>query len=105
VACALGAVAPAGRLDEPIERATEITRKTLGWFPIRVWRHFLRANGFLLAAAISYQSLFAIFAVIYFGFAIVGIWLGAALRPSPDSSISSTSTSRASSGARMARGW
>lgn len=64
------------RLDEPIERATKITRKTLGWFPIRVWRHFLRANGFLLAAAISYQSLFAIFAVIYFGFAIVGIWLG-----------------------------
>ncbi len=64
------------RLDEPIERATTITRKTLAWFPIRVWRHFLRANGFLLAAAISYQSLFAIFAVIYFGFAIVGIWLG-----------------------------
>ncbi len=64
------------RLDEPIERATKITRKTLAWFPIRVWRHFLRANGFLLAAAISYQSLFAIFAVIYFGFAIVGIWLG-----------------------------
>lgn len=64
------------RLDEPIERATQITRTTLGWFPIRVWRHFLRANGFLLAAAISYQSLFAIFAVIYFGFAIVGIWLG-----------------------------
>lgn len=64
------------RLDEPIERATKITRKTLAWFPVRVWRHFLRANGFLLAAAISYQSLFAIFAVIYFGFAIVGIWLG-----------------------------
>ena len=64
------------RLDEPIERATKITRKTLAWFPIRVWRHFLRANGFLLAAAISYQSLFAIFAVIYFGFAVVGIWLG-----------------------------
>ena len=64
------------RLDQPIERATTLTRKTLAWFPIRVWRHFLRANGFLLAAAISYQSLFAIFAVIYFGFAVVGIWLG-----------------------------
>lgn len=64
------------RLDEPIERATEITRKTLAWFPIRVWRHFLQHNGFLLAAAISYQSIFAIFAVIYVAFAIVGLWLG-----------------------------
>lgn len=64
------------RLDEPIERATAITRKTLAWFPVRVWRHFLQNNGFLLAAAISYQSLFAIFAVIYTAFAIVGLWMG-----------------------------
>lgn len=63
------------RWDEPIERATEITRKTLAWFPIRVWRHFLQHNGFLLAAAIGYQSLFAIFAALYFAFAIVGVWL------------------------------
>lgn len=64
------------RLDEPIERATELTRKTLAWFPIRVWRHFLQHNGFLLAAAISYQSIFAIFAIIYVSFASVGLWLG-----------------------------
>jgi membrane protein len=64
------------RLDEPIERATEITRKTLAWFPIRVWRHFLQHNGFLLAAGISYQSLFAIFGVIYLSFAAAGLWLG-----------------------------
>jgi membrane protein len=64
------------RLDEPIEKATEITRKTLAWFPIRVWRHFLQHNGFLLAAGISYQSLFAIFGVIYLLFAAAGLWLG-----------------------------
>ncbi|KAA9085039.1 YihY/virulence factor BrkB family protein [Microbacterium radiodurans] len=64
------------RLDEPIERATRVTRRTLGWFPIRVWRHFLRHNGFLLAASISYQSLFALFATLYTAFAIVGLWLG-----------------------------
>lgn len=64
------------RFDEPLARATEITRKTLAWFPIRVWRHFLQHNGFLLAASISYQSLFAIFAVLYVAFATVGIWLG-----------------------------
>ncbi len=65
------------RLDEPIERASTITRKTLAWFPIRVWRHFLQHNGFLLAAGISYQSLFAIFAALYLAFALVGFWLGA----------------------------
>jgi len=64
------------RLDEPIEKATELTRKTLAWFPIRVWRHFLQHNGFLLAAGISYQSLFAIFGVIYLSFALAGLWLG-----------------------------
>jgi membrane protein len=53
-----------------------VQRPVLGWFPIRVWRHFLRSNGFLLAASISYQSLFAIFAVIYVAFATLGIWAG-----------------------------
>ena len=64
------------RLEEPIERATEITRRTLASFPIRVWRHFLQHNGFLLAAGISYQSLFTIFAAIYLAGAVVGAWLG-----------------------------
>ena len=64
------------RFDEPIERATEITRRTLGWFPVRVWRHFLQHNGFLLAASISYQSLFSIFAVTYGIFAAAGFWVG-----------------------------
>jgi membrane protein len=64
------------RFDEPIQAATKLTRATLGWFPIRVWRHFLRNYGFLLAAGISYQALFAIFAAIYVAFAITGLWLG-----------------------------
>ncbi|MDX2376962.1 YihY/virulence factor BrkB family protein [Microbacterium sp. LRZ72] len=65
------------RFEEPVERATRITRRTLAWFPIRVWRHFLRHNGFLLAAGVSYQSLFAIFGVLYLTFVSVGLWLGA----------------------------
>ncbi|TQK18948.1 membrane protein [Microbacterium sp. SLBN-154] len=65
------------RFDVPLTRATELTRRTLAWFPVRVWRHFLQHNGFLLAAGVSYQSLFAIFGVIYLAFAIVGLWLGA----------------------------
>ncbi|MFS0867830.1 YihY/virulence factor BrkB family protein [Microbacterium sp. 179-B 1A2 NHS] len=64
------------RLEPPIERAAGLTRRTLGWFPIRVWRHFLQHNGFLLAASISYQALFAIFATLYTAFAVAGLWLG-----------------------------
>ncbi len=43
---------------------------------MRVWRHFLQHNGFLLAAGVSYQALFAIFAAVYLAFAITGLWLG-----------------------------
>ena len=64
------------RLDPPLVRAVAITQRTLAWFPVRVWRHFLQHNGFLLAAGVSYQGLFAVFAAIYVAFAIVGLWLG-----------------------------
>lgn len=59
-----------------LRRATQVTRRTLEWFPIRVWRHFLQHNGFLLAAGVSYQTLFAAFAAIYVAFAAAGVWLG-----------------------------
>ncbi|GAA5199767.1 YihY/virulence factor BrkB family protein [Microbacterium jejuense] len=64
------------RFDEPISKTRALTRRTLAWFPVRVWRHFLQHNGFLLAAGVSYQALFATFAGIYVAFAIVGLWLG-----------------------------
>lgn len=64
------------RLDAPLVTAERLTRRTLAAFPVRVWRHFLRHNGFLLAASISYQSLFAILATLYTAFAVVGLWLG-----------------------------
>ncbi len=64
------------RLGAAVERATALTQRTLGLFPVRVWRHFLQHNGFLLAAGVSYQALFAIFAAVYLAFAIIGLWLG-----------------------------
>lgn|GEM_PF-270328 len=64
------------RFDAPISRATRLTQATMAWFPVRVWRHFLIENGFLLAAGVSYVALFACFAAIYLVFAIAGIWLG-----------------------------
>jgi membrane protein len=63
------------RLEEPISRVSTITRKTMGLFPVRVWRHFLARNGFLLSSGMSYQALFAIFAAVYVVFAIAGLWL------------------------------
>lgn len=42
---------------------------------MRVWLHFLDRNGFLLAAGMSYQALFAVFAAAYVGLAIAGISL------------------------------
>lgn len=71
-----GSTTESGRLDAAVERASALTQRTLGLFPVRVWRHFLQHNGFLLAAGVSYQALFAIFAAIYLAFAIAGLWLG-----------------------------
>lgn len=51
--------------------------KTLVFFPVRVWRHFLDKNGFLLAAGMSYQALFAVFAAVYVGFTVFVLWFGA----------------------------
>lgn len=64
------------RLEGPIERATELRDRTLAAFPVRVWRGFLRGNGFLLSAGMSYYVLFSLFAVVYVSFAAVGLWLG-----------------------------
>jgi membrane protein len=63
------------RLDEPIAKVEDLTQRTLELLPVRVWRHFLARNGFLLTAGMSYQSLFAMFAAIYIIFAIAGLWL------------------------------
>ena len=63
------------RLEEPITRVSTLTRKTMALFPVRVWRHFLARNGFLLSSGMSYQALFAIFAAVYVAFAVAGIWL------------------------------
>ena len=44
-------------------------------FPVRVWLHFLDQNGLILAAGMSFQALFAVFAAVYVGFSVAGIWL------------------------------
>lgn len=68
------------RFERPIERANNLKERTLATFPVRVWRAFLRGNGFLLSAGMSYYVLFSLFAVLYVSFAGVGLWLGASSR-------------------------
>ncbi|NYF11142.1 membrane protein [Leifsonia sp. AK011] len=55
------------------------TTRLIAWvkalFPVRVWMHLLDRNGMLLAAGMSYQALFAVFAAAYVGFSIAGVWL------------------------------
>lgn len=63
-----------------VDRAVVLTQQTMKFFPVRVWRHFLRQNGVLLSAGMSYQGLFALFALLYITFASVGIWLGGSPR-------------------------
>ena len=63
------------RLEEPINTVGTITQKTLALLPVRVWRHFLYQNGFILSSGLSYQALFAVFAALYVVLAVAGIWL------------------------------
>lgn len=64
------------RFDAPIAQATRLADWTLARFPVRVWRLFLQHNGFVLAAGVSYQAIFAVFAAVYVAFALVGMWFG-----------------------------
>lgn len=43
--------------------------------PVRVVMHFLAIDGNLLAAGMSFQAMFALFAALYVGFAVTGVWL------------------------------
>lgn len=43
--------------------------------PYRVWIQFSHHDGNLRTAGMSYQSLFAIFAALWVGFSVAGIWL------------------------------
>lgn len=63
------------RLIDSAGRAAVLARRTAGSFPVRVWRRFLRRNGFLLSAGMAYQAVFAVFALLYTAFAAAGIWL------------------------------
>lgn len=62
-----------------MKRIKETIAAVIAWVtalrPVRVFLHFSENRGFLLAAGLSFQSLFAVFAGIFVGFATAGIIL------------------------------
>ena len=57
------------------KRIADLIAWVMALFPVRVWMRFGERNGQVLAAGMSYQALFAVFAAVYVGFSIAGIWL------------------------------
>ncbi len=57
------------------KRLADFVAWAMALFPVRVWTRFGERNGPVLAAGMSYQALFAVFAGVYVGFSIAGIWL------------------------------
>jgi membrane protein len=64
------------RLAPRAARAERATTWVMRLKPYRVIHRYLAMDGNLLAAGISFQAVFAVFAAVYVGFAITGIWLG-----------------------------
>ncbi|GAA4175345.1 YihY/virulence factor BrkB family protein [Gryllotalpicola koreensis] len=58
-----------------VEQVKEVVDRAQRLRPARVFQHYASANGPLLAAGMAYQSLFALFAAVWVGFSIAGIWV------------------------------
>ena len=61
--------------DGPIGFAKRAIAWVMGLRPVRVFQHFGVSNGAILAGGMSYQAIFAVFAAIWVGFSIAGLWL------------------------------
>ena len=56
-----------------IGRVAAITARVMKLKPVRVYLQYTAHNGPLLAAGLSFQAVFAVFAAIWVGFAIAGV--------------------------------
>ena len=52
-----------------------VTAWALALRPVRAWFIYLEHHGPMLADSITYRTLFSVFAGVFLGFAIGGIWL------------------------------
>ncbi|MFF1574468.1 YihY/virulence factor BrkB family protein [Leifsonia sp. NPDC058292] len=63
------------RLERPVARVTLWAKWVKNLRPYRVYINFSHSDGNLRAAGMGFQSIFAIFAAIWLGFSVAGIWL------------------------------
>lgn len=54
------------------QRIGPLVERVIAWKPVRVLTHYTAKRGPLLAAGLSYQAIFAVFAAIWVAFATVG---------------------------------
>ncbi|SDT05616.1 YihY/virulence factor BrkB family protein [Microterricola viridarii] len=65
------------RFAGPIRWGTAVVEFVLALKPVRVFNRYTGHHAPLLAAGMSYQALFAVFAGVYVGFTLAGLWLAA----------------------------
>ena len=58
-----------------VEQVRDVVDRAQQSRPLRVLQRYTDANGPLLAAGMAYQSLFALFAAVWVGFSVAGIWV------------------------------
>ena len=62
------------RLERPVARVSGWAKWVSGLRPYRVYINYSHSDGNLRAAGMGYQSLFAVFAALWLGFSVAGIW-------------------------------
>ncbi|UAJ80506.1 YihY/virulence factor BrkB family protein [Leifsonia sp. ZF2019] len=72
----LGATEPIKeRLEKPVERVSLVAKWVQALRPYRVYINYSHSDGNLRAAGMGFQALFAIFAAVWLGFSVAGLWL------------------------------
>jgi membrane protein len=61
--------------DKPATGIPALVQKVMKLKPVRVFQHYAANGGPLMAAGMSYQALFAVFAALWAGFSIAGLVL------------------------------
>jgi membrane protein len=73
---AAGSASPdAGRRGSVLARARRLVERAMQLKPVRVLRHYVERRGPILAAGLSYQSIFAVFAALWLAFSVTGLVL------------------------------
>lgn len=69
--------APPTRPNPVVARVQRLVEQVQGWKPVRVFQRYGDRRGPLLAAGLSFQAVFAVFAAIWVAFSVAGLALAA----------------------------